>query len=274
VVCNVVCECETKLDHVDQLERHPRDCQIVQGYNGGIADHQKKYTQILGTVKLWKKKASKALNEQLTRSSTSSQFEKATKSLFSNDTPNTKVQSLKRKRSSVGDERTLKTLHKTGEISYQEDSMLEDCNGATHLGSLDSLDYAYIAGNKPKATPPFGNSIPHLYPNESNNDSLLAENAVDSNRLTHKSNNFGHTQSSQTENNTENQSDWSHLYACDVTTNQGQWDFRSMDDSARRNSSLFNTASGDGLDWNSLYDFNNIQASKVWADPQGKATNI
>jgi hypothetical protein len=67
VVCNVVCECEMKLDYVDQLEKHARDCQIAQGYNGGIADHQKMYTQILGTVKFWKKKASQALNEQLKR---------------------------------------------------------------------------------------------------------------------------------------------------------------------------------------------------------------
>jgi hypothetical protein len=54
------------LDYVDQLEKHARDCQITQGYNGGIADHQKMYTQILGTVKFWKKKASLALNKQLT----------------------------------------------------------------------------------------------------------------------------------------------------------------------------------------------------------------
>jgi hypothetical protein len=121
----------------------------------------------------------------------------------------------------------------------------------------DMYTDTYIAGNKPEATQAFGNLTPHLYPNESNNDPP-SENTVDGNPLTHERNNFGHTQPSRTENNTENQSDWSHLYACDVTTNQGQWDFGPM---------------GDSLDWDSLYDFNNIQASEVWTDAQGKATN-
>ena len=98
------------------------------------------------------------------------------KSPSSNNTPNTKVQSLKRKTSSgeldllhfpilpyihsviVENERTLETLHRKEKVllylyahsfyhltddhkvSHQEDSMLEDCNGAIHLGWLDSLD--------------------------------------------------------------------------------------------------------------------------------------
>jgi uncharacterized protein with NAD-binding domain and iron-sulfur cluster len=131
----------------------------------------------------------------------------------------------------------------------------------------------YTAGNKPEATRTFGNSTSHLYPNESTNDPPLAENTVDRNSLTHESNSFGHTRPSQTE---TAGGDWSH--AGDSTTNQDQWDFGSMNDSTHRNSSLFNTANGAGLDWNSFYttldDFNNIQASEVWTDAQGKATNI
>ena len=137
----------------------------------------------------------------------------------------------------------------------------------------------YIAGNKPEATQAFGNSTPYLYPNKSTNDPPSVENTVDGNPLTHESNSFGHTRPSRTENNMENQShypagiDWSHLYAGDGTTNQDQWDFRPMNDSAHRNSSLFNTASWDGMDWNSLY-FNNVQTSEGWTDDQGKSTNI
>jgi len=57
----------------------------------------------------------------------------------------------------------------------------------------------YIARNKSKATQAFGNSTPHLYPDDLNNDLLLAENTVDVNSLTYENNNFGHARLSQTE---------------------------------------------------------------------------
>jgi hypothetical protein len=133
----------------------------------------------------------------------------------------------------------------------------------------------YIAKKKPEAIQAFENSTPHLYPNEPTNNPPLAENTVDSNTLTHESNNFGQTQPPRTENNPAG-GDGSHFYAGDGTTSQDQWDFGSMSDSAHRNPSLFTTASGDGMDWNSWYlnDFNNIQALEVWTDVQGKATSI
>jgi hypothetical protein len=48
--------------------------------------------------------------------------------------------------------------------------------------------------------------------------------------------------------------DWSHFYACDNNTNQGQWNnFTSVNNLERGDLSVFNTTSEDGTDWNSFY---------------------
>lgn len=139
----------------------------------------------------------------------------------------------------VGNER--KTSH--------QDSTLEDCKGAVHLGSLGGLDSVtsckfnlsrlaawltmhidtHIAINTPKATQTFENSTSHLYPNESINDPPLAENTVDGNSL----------EPSLIE--TAGGVDWNDFY----------------------------TASVAGIDWDSFYF-----ASEVWTHAQDQATNI
>lgn len=133
----------------------------------------------------------------------------------------------------------------------------------------------YIAGNAPEATPTFGNLTSHLYPNKSTNDLLLVENTVDGNSLTYERNNFGHARLSQVE---TAGGDWSLFYAGDSVTNQDQWGFGLINNSAHRDSSVLNTASRDGMGWNTLYalnDFNNIQTPPgVWTDAQGEVINM
>jgi hypothetical protein len=49
VVYNVVCECGDKVDVVDRLEKHVKDCQIILKYRGGRTDYETKYKVVLGT---------------------------------------------------------------------------------------------------------------------------------------------------------------------------------------------------------------------------------
>ena len=67
VVCDVVCECGNTFDYVNRFEKHIQNCQITQGYKGGIVDREKEYMRMLGTRKILTRTASQALNEQLAR---------------------------------------------------------------------------------------------------------------------------------------------------------------------------------------------------------------
>lgn len=84
MVCNVKCGCSKTFDRVDQFEKHIRDCHILQDRARGITGHEQEHLQILGLKKHLNSVAMQDLNQQL--------------SLSSNETPNTIVRDLKRKR--------------------------------------------------------------------------------------------------------------------------------------------------------------------------------
>ena len=134
---------------------------------------------------------------------------------------------------------------------------------------VDMQTGPHITRNKSEATQVSGNSISHLYPSESTEDTS-ARNAVSTSPPTPRSDNIDRAQPPQT-GDTEDESyyragiEWSEINAYDPSTSQGQWDnFVSMYNTEHYDSNVFNTATWDDIGWSYLCnDWNFFHATDI-----------